>query len=244
MTSTLCLIPAKGCSTRLPRKNALPINGQPLISRAIEKALLSELFDEVCVSTEVEEIAELARASGAKGPFMRPDELSRDPATITDVILHALEFYAEADIHFDTVFVILPTAPFVTADDLKLALQQFERQPGSVVMSVTTTDFPPYNAYIIGENAPDEGMLTPCFPDSPYKYVKSTECPATYRSNGAILILSAQPLLQERTYRALPLRPYIMPVERSLDIDTELEYRFAQFLAENDSGNRNSEELQ
>jgi CMP-N,N'-diacetyllegionaminic acid synthase len=232
--STLCLIPAKGCSTRLPRKNLLPLNGQSLIERAIEKAVAAQLFDEICVSTEDEEIAEVARNSGASVPFLRPENLSHDPSTITDVMLHALEFYVQEGRSFDTVFVMLPTAPFVTGDDLQTAASIYQPASHETLVSVTQAEFPPYNAFIIGQGANGGDVLEPCFPDSPYKYVKSTECPQAYRSNGAILITDSKLLLENRSYRELPVRPYVMPAERSLDIDTQLEYEFAQFLARNE----------
>lgn len=229
LSRSLCLIPAKGCSIRLPRKNLLPLNGEPLLSRAIEKAKSCEIFDEICVSTEDEEIAELARKCGASVPFIRPERLSRDPSTITDVMLHALEFYESKSDVFDTIFVMLPTSPFVDVTDIDTAMCQFKKLSKGVVMSVSTTEFPPFNAYLISS----EGgrFLTPCFPDSPYKYVKSTECPKTYRSNGALLIIDVKQLLEKRSYREMSMSPYVMPLERSLDIDTKFDYEFAVYRA-------------
>lgn len=189
MIDTLCLIPAKGCSTRLPRKNMLPLGGEPLISRTIKKALESELFKQVCVSTEDLEIAEVAKRQGADVPFIRPEILSHDPATIVDVVLHALEYYQQQGDHFDQVCVLLPTTPFTTISDINNAMEVFSGQDENALLSVTTTEFPPYNAWLIDG---DENKLISCFPDSSYRTTKSTECPKTYRSNGAILIADAQ----------------------------------------------------
>lgn len=227
MFKTICLIPAKGCSTRLPRKNLLPLNGTPLVVRAIEKARCSNLFDIVCVSTEDEEVANISRCNGADVPFIRPISLSRDPATINDVILHTLTQYSNVGCEFEKVCVLLPTSPFVTISDIIQANKKFDESHCGALMSVCSTDFPPYNAWLVDE----DGALQPCFPESPYKFTKGTECPGTYRSNGAILIVKADVIRKERTYRTNMLLSYVMPVERSLDIDTPLDYEFARFLA-------------
>ncbi|NOQ81336.1 MAG: NTP transferase domain-containing protein [Methylophaga sp.] len=231
IVDTLCLIPAKGCSTRLPRKNMLPLGGEPLISRTIKKALKSGVFKTVCVSTEDQEIAEVAEKQGADVPFMRPEILSHDPATIVDVVLHALEYYQCQGEHFERVCVLLPTAPFVTISDINNAMDVFNERDGNALLSVTTTEFPPYNAWLIN-GTENESKLIPCFPESPYRATKSTECPEAYRSNGAILIVNSQAIQNYNGYQSGGIIPYIMPSIRSLDIDTELEYQFAVFLYE------------
>lgn len=229
MTDILCLIPAKGCSTRLPRKNMLPLGGEPLISRTIKKALESKLFKQVCVSTEDHEIAEVAEKKGAAVPFIRPEALSHDPATIVDVVLHAIEYYQGKGEYFDQVCVLLPTAPFVTVSDINDALEMFKEEGGRALLSVTATEFPPYNAWLLDS---EENKLTPCFPDSLYRTTKSTECPKTYRSNGAVLIVDAKAIQKNKGYQSEEIIPFVMPPIRSLDIDTELEYQFAVFLYE------------
>lgn len=234
MTKSLCLIPAKGCSTRLPRKNMLPLNGRPMVVNTIRKVLASAIFNEICVSTEDDEIASVSRKNHASVPFIRPASLSRDPSTVIDVILHALEYYQSTGIEFDKVCVILPTAPFISSEDIINANQLFDAHEENTLMSVTTTEFPPFNAWVIVDEN-DKRLLAPCFPDSPYKYTKSTECPKTYRSNGAILILNTKNILEKRTYRSQPIIPYIMPIERSLDIDTQFEYEFAKYLTETEN---------
>ncbi|PHS70966.1 MAG: hypothetical protein COB23_01540 [Methylophaga sp.] len=231
MVDTLCLIPAKGCSTRLHRKNMLPLGGEPLISRSIKKALEARIFKHVCVSTEDLAIAELAKYQGAEVPFIRPEKLSHDPATIVDVVLHALNYYKEQGDFFEQVCVLLPTAPFVTVADIKNAMDVFNDRGDNALLSVTNTEFPPYNAWLINKTE-SEDVLSPCFPDSSYRYTKSTECPSTYRSNGAILIVNSHAIQKNKGYQSESIIPYIMPAARSLDIDTELEYQFAVFLYE------------
>jgi CMP-N-acetylneuraminic acid synthetase len=230
MQKAICLIPAKGFSTRLIRKNLLPINGTPMVVLAIEKALEATIFDTVCVSTEDEEIASLAIKNDADVPFMRPIKLSKDPATIVDVMRHALEYYKTQGMEFGKICVLLPTAPFVTVDDIVTANRLFDSYSKNALLSVCPTEYPPFNAWLINETE-ENRVLDPCFPDSAYKYTKSTECPRTYRSNGAILIVRTDQLLNEGTYRNKPIQPYIMPVERSVDIDTQFDYEFSKFLA-------------
>ena len=169
--SCLCLIPAKGCSTRLPRKNMLPLGGHPLIAHSVRKAITSDLFDVVCVSTEDQEIATIASSYGADVPFIRPDYLARDPATIEDVMLHALDYYNAEGIIFHELFVILPTTPFVTVQDLLKAQEFFRASGADALLSVTPTDFPPFNAWLI-HHEKDYQRLTPCFPESPINQPK------------------------------------------------------------------------
>ena len=161
MNNTLCLIPAKGCSTRLPKKNLLPLGGVPLIGRTIQKAIASNCFKTICVSTEDEEIASVAKTYGAEVPFIRPDELSRDPSTIVDVMMHAIEYYKTKGEDYEKLCVLLPTAPFVTVDDIESAMVVFNNSHENVLLSVTNTEFPPYNAWLVKEKK-GHNVLAPC----------------------------------------------------------------------------------
>lgn len=229
---TLCLIPAKGLSTRLPRKNLLPLGGHPLVAHSIRKAIVSDAFATVCVSTEDDELADVARGYGAEVPFLRPEELSRDPATIIDVVLHSLDYYESKGQSFERLCVLLPTTPFMNLQDIRLAITSFSDSDAETLLSVTQTDFPPFNAWLIDEN-PDGERLVACFPESPYKLVKSTECPIAFRSNGAIIVANVAALRQHRTYYRVPPLPFVMPQERSIDIDTHHEYLVAKLLWDN-----------
>jgi len=231
MKSTLCLIPAKGCSIRLPRKNLLSLGDKPLISQTIKKALSSNWFKTVCVSTEDQEIAAVARADGAAVPFVRPERLSRDPSTIVDVMLHAIEYYKSIGEAFEQLCVLLPTTPFVTIDHIKSALTLFESSSENALLSVTKTEFPPYNAWVLNSDS-GHSILAPCFPESPFKNTKSTECPETYRSNGAVLIVSVDEFFENGGYGGMDIIPYIMEPIHSIDIDTEDEFLYAEFLFE------------
>lgn len=230
MTDTLCLIPAKGCSTRLPKKNLLPLGGEPLIARIIHKAKEANEFEHICVSTESDEVATVAKANGADVPFIRPERLSRDPSTIIDVVLHAIEHYeTDESVQFKQVCVLLPTTPFVTVGDIKAALNLFKASGEKALLSVCRTEFPPYNAWVIDANKSQQ-VLVPCFPESPFRHTKSTECPDTFRSNGALLIVDVDSLKRHKGYQSGAIIPYEMPASMSVDIDTEADYQYARFL--------------
>ena len=149
-----------------------------------------------------------------------------DPATIIDVLLHCVETLIEFGRRFDIVAVVLPTSPLVEVSDISGAVKLFLKSGDCSVLSVCEAEFPPYNAWTKSGN----GNLIPAFPDSKFAFTKSTECPQTFRSNGAIMVCSVKNLLQERTYRNVPIVPYIMPTNRSVDIDTAFDFEYAKFL--------------
>jgi len=202
-----------------------------MMAYIIRKAIKSKLFQTICVSTEDAEVMKIAEKYGAEVPFVRPDVLSRDPSTIVDVMLHALESYSNDGIVFERITVLLPTAPFVTVADIQKAHEIYNKSDADALLSVTSTEFPPYNAWLI-EDTGGQNKLTPCFPESPYKHTKSTECPTTYRSNGAILIVDTKKLYENKGYQGLKIIPYVMPAEHSLDVDTNHEYMLAKCFME------------
>lgn len=219
---TLALIPAKGSSTRLPRKNILKLGGRPLIAWTIGAARQADVFDRIVVSTEDAEIAATAREAGAEAPFVRPSDLAMDPAGVVQVALHALDELEQAGESFDEICILLPTCPFRTADDIRSALKLFHERPEPNLMSVALFDHTPFNAVGIGE----DGLLFPHFPDRFGR--KSQEMPEAYRPNGAIHILDVPWFLESRSYTAAPVIAYSMPRDRSIDIDNEADLREAE----------------
>lgn len=231
--STLCIIPAKGLSTRLPRKNVLPFEGHPLIAHAIRKGLASGLVQNVCVSTEDAEIMETAKAYGAQAPFVRPPSLSVDPATIVDVCLHALDWYTEHQgIQYSKILVLLPTSPLVPLHILHEAWQTFMNAGGtSCVLSVSTTEQPPYTT----QRITDDGYLAPLFANSEYANAKSNECPTAYHSNGCIAIADVEWLRRHNSFYAQDTTAFVTPRIFAVDIDTEEDYKMALALARGNS---------
>ncbi|MCU0842016.1 MAG: acylneuraminate cytidylyltransferase family protein [Thiobacillaceae bacterium] len=220
----LALIPAKGGSTRLRRKNILPLGGRPLIGWAIEAARAAGVADAIVVSTEDAEIAAAARELGAEVPFLRPDHLARDPAGVVDVALHALAALREAGREYATLIILLPTCPFRSAEDVRAALELFRAGDGRFLMSVSAYPHTPFAALELT----GEGLLSPYFPE--YIGRKSQEMPKAYRANGALHVLDVAAFETARSYYAQPLLGYVMPEARSVDIDTEADLRYAEFL--------------
>lgn len=221
---TLCLIPAKGGSTRLARKNVLPLGGKPLLGWAVDAAAQSGLMDHIVVSTEDEQIAEVARTLGADVPFMRPLHLARDPAGVVDVALHTLGELRNRGKEYQTLVILLPTCPFRNADDVRNACELFRETNASFLMSVSRYEHTPFAAMSLD----GERRLRPYF--SEYIGKKSQEMPKAYRANGAIHVLEVAAFERERSYYAQPLIGYEMPWQRSIDIDTEHDLRFAESL--------------
>jgi CMP-N-acetylneuraminic acid synthetase len=227
--SKLCLVPAKAASTRLKKKNLRVLGEHSLLGHSILKAQKTGLFDEICVSTESEEVAEVAQEYGAQVPFLRPTELSVDPSTLIDVMLHALKFYKDQGMVFESITLILPTTPLLSVDDIKEAVSYFDSSDGRTVLSVSEYEHAIFNAWSINESS-GGAILEPCFPDSPFKFTKSTECPKTYRANGGVLVANTNDLITHKTYRLNPMMPYVMPLERAVDIDTDFDFSLAEFI--------------
>lgn len=221
---TLCLIPAKGGSTRLTRKNVISLGGRPLLGWAIDAARDSGMMDRIVVSTEDDAIAGVARKLGVDAPFMRPLHLARDPAGVVDVALHALVTLREQGDDYRTLVILLPTCPYRSAEDICNAVNLFRQQNGKFLMSVCRYEHTPFAAMGMG----DDQILRPYFPE--YIGKKSQEMPVALRANGAIHVLDVEAFERARSYYAQPLIGYEMPWERSIDIDTAHDLRLAESL--------------
>lgn len=225
-SKTFCFIPAKASSTRLKKKNLLPLGGKPLIYYAINTALKSGLFDEgeVILSTESEEIKGIAEKYGANVPYLRNEVLSGVSIGIAQVVLDFLEKFPKYK-SYDSVCIMLPTAPFTEVEDVRGAYKTYlDKQLGSL-MTVTETEHSSLRALYYRD-----GILMPVLKEFIFK--RSQELEATYRINGAVNFIKIRPFLETRDYFVEPWGGYPMPSERSIDIDNEEGYRFAQFLME------------
>jgi CMP-N-acetylneuraminic acid synthetase len=226
---TLALIPAKEGSRRLPAKNILPLAGMTLLERTVRAAQKSGLFQRISVSTESETVARIARNAGVELPFMRPPELARDPAGVVEVAVHALDEWERLGEAFDTLVILLPTSPFRQVGDITGSMETYLRSGVDFLMSVVREVHSPLSS-LVREN----GCLRPLHPDWLNRTgARATEqTPDLVRCNGAVTIVDVARFRKERNYYAYPLAAYEMPVERSLDIDTEMEFAFAEFLAQ------------
>ncbi len=220
----LALIPAKGSSVRLKRKNLCHVGKNTLLSLAILSAIDSNIFDMIAVSTEDSEIAEISRKHMVDDVIDRPEALSRDPYGIVDVSLHALDDLEKKGKKFDFLAILAPTCPFRTGDDIRNAYQFFLDNECKTLMSVYKSDKNIFNAMSIN----DAGLLTPIFPDLVGK--KPGTFDKTYFANGAIHFLTVDNLKKSKSYYAEPLVPFLMSRLSSIDIDDELDLRFANFV--------------
>lgn len=221
----LALIPARGGSKRLPRKSVLPLQGKPLIAWTIEAALRCSAIDEVCVSTDDPEIRDVSLSHGAKVPFLRPTALASDTASSADVALHALDFYQqETGVSYDILILLQPTAPLRTTGDIEAALTLYFDRDARNVVSVCETDHSP----LWCNTLPPDGSLGG-FLRADLKRTRSQDLPTYYRVNGSIYIVD---VAEFRTHKEFFLDDdsyaYIMPRERSIDIDDRLDLLFAE----------------
>ncbi len=170
MPSSVCIITARGGSKRIPRKNVRDFCGKPMLAYSVETAVTSGIFDVVMVSTDDDEIADVARKYGAEVPFMRSEATSNDYATTADVLREILSEYAKRGIEFDRMCCLYPTAPFVQVSELMEASEMIEAGASSVI-PVTSFDFPPLRGFRVGE----DGSLEYAFPE--YAQTRSQDLP-------------------------------------------------------------------
>ena len=218
----LGVVPAKAASRRLKRKNIRNLGGKPLLGWAAEAALATGRFDRLVVSTEDEEVAAIAERHGLEVPFMRPPELAVDPAEADEVALHAIEAMDEQGEQFDVVTIMLPTCPFRTTGDIVAALDLFlaRNEPNLMSLSEFT-----HTAFAAMRVDPD-GLASPLFPD--LFGLSRREHPVAYRPNGGVHVLDVAWFRETRSYRRGPIIGFVMPRDRSVDIDTEGDLRLAE----------------
>lgn len=217
----LFLIPARGGSKGLSNKNIKILNGKPLIAYSIEAALTTLPKGIVCVSTDSEEIRDIAKKYGAEVPFLRPEKLASDTATSEDVIKHSLEFYRDIGLEFDFVVMLQPTSPLRKSKDIINALKLVDEQT-ELIVSVKETDSNPY--YVLFEEN-SHGILEPTKKGT---FTRRQDCPKVYELNGAIYIINVKMFLQ-KGYRGLKMEKYEMEKINSIDIDDIWDFKFAEF---------------
>lgn len=220
----LALIPARGGSKGIPRKNIAPLLGRPLLSYSVEAARLATGIDRVIVSTDDREIAAVAVACGVDVPFLRPAELATDTASGLDVARHALAWLAEhEDYRPDILVELQPTAPLRLAADIDGAVALLLSSGADSVVGLVAADHPYYLRTL------DDGVMRPFLPGTPEAF-RRQDLPPVYRCNGAVIAVRCVVLLEQRSFYGREVRGYVMPAERSVDIDTPLDLRIAAAL--------------
>lgn len=219
MGKRIAIITARGGSKRIPKKNIKDFCGKPIIAYSIEAAISSKLFDEVMVSTDSEEIAEIAKKYGASVPFMRSAETSNDYATTNDVLMEVFNEYEKRGQEFDIAVCIYPTAPFVTADKLKRAIDMVEKDGADAVTPVVQFSFPPQRAFIIRDNA-----LEYQYPEN--ASARSQDLEPIYHDCGQFYVMRPYNILHD--VESTMTMPLIMKESEVQDIDTIEDWEIAE----------------
>ena len=220
----LAVIPARGGSKRIPRKNIREFCGKPMIAWSIETAIASSCFDEIIVSTDDSEIAEISRSYGATVPFMRPVELSDDYTGTTPVIRHAIEWNLERGKVYDSVCCVYATAPFVQTVDIQSGQKILEEGNSDYAFSVTSYAFPIQRAIYI-DHQQRIGMF---YPD--YFNTRSQDLKEAYHDAGQFYWGRTDAWLAEKTLFSSAATPIILPRHRVQDIDTAEDWDRAEWL--------------
>lgn len=221
--SSVAIIPARGGSKRIPRKNLKLFDGVPMIVRSIETALTSRLFDEVVVSTDDEEIADMAQAHGAQVPFMRPASLADDFTGTAAVIAHALTELHERS--FDFACCIYATAPLLQGRFLRQGYEALRTHPDkSYAFSVTGFGFPVQRALTLDE----QGALTPLYPQ--FRDTRSQDLPEAFQDAGQFYWGRREAWLRGDVLFSPKSLPVVLPRHLVQDIDTPEDWKRAEYL--------------
>ncbi len=219
--SRLAIITARGGSKRIPKKNIREFCGKPILAYSIEAALESGLFDHVMVSTDSEEIAEIARKYGAEVPFFRSETTSGDFATTNDVLAEVLEEYEKRGMHFDVACCIYPTAPFVTAEKLKTAVAQLESSDADTLIPVVSFSYPPQRAMVV-----ENERLVFKYPE--YLDSRSQDLQSHYHDVGQFYVFRTDRFAVNKKLMVGDILPFIVSELEVQDIDNLTDWKIAE----------------
>jgi CMP-N,N'-diacetyllegionaminic acid synthase len=220
----LAIIPARGGSKGVPRKNIKQFAGKPLIAWTIEAARQSHLIDHLIVSTDDLEIADVAKSYGASVPFLRPPQFATDEAAGIDPVIHAIEQLPG----YEYIILLQPTSPLRTTEDIDNSITKCLAESATSCVSITEATTHPYSCFSLIKNT----HLRPVI-QSAEKYVRRQDMPQYYALNGAIYIASVEFLVKNRTFVGEETGIFIMPKSRSIDIDDTEDFAMAEFLMSN-----------
>ena len=224
----LCIIPARGGSKRIPRKNIKPFMGKPIMAYSIDAALKSGLFDEVMVSTDDEQIAAIAKQYGASVPFMRSAETANDFATTRDVLNEVVSEYRKRGQKFDAICCIYATAPLIAAEDIAEAYKTLSSSDFACVYPVVQFSYPIWRCLDVA----GDGSMKRHWPE--YENSRSQDLPKEYHDSGTFYWHR----LVDGKIADGKLGAIIMPEERVQDIDTETDWKLAELKYELLSGRK------
>ena len=222
----IAIIPARGGSKGVPKKNIKLIDGKPLIYYTIKAAKESKAVSRIIVSTDCLEIASVAKELGAEVPFLRPEYLATDTSKAIDAYLYTIEkINNDEHRNINEFMVLLPTSPLRTSEDIDLAVKIFKDKNADTVISVVEATHPPTWYKKISDN----GVLVDFF-EGAENSLNRQEAQKTYLPNGAIYIFNYNKLKENNSYYNDKTFPYIMSDENSIDIDTRLDFKLAEMI--------------
>ncbi len=226
MGMKVAVIPARGGSKRIPRKNIKQFCGKPMIHYPIAAALECGLFDRVIVTTDCEDISSLAQAAGAEVPFVRPPELCTDTAIVADVMDHAVRWLNDNGPTVEYVCCIVATAAFLQPDYLVKGLDLARTHDVDTVVSVLPFPSPAFRAF----KQDDDGRLRFIWPE--YEYVQSTDLPDTFHDAAQFYWMNATRFLASKSILGQEVLPIVLPPYLACDIDTPDDWTLAELMYE------------
>ncbi|MDD2205262.1 MAG: pseudaminic acid cytidylyltransferase [Bacteroidales bacterium] len=217
----LAIIPARGGSKRIPRKNIKPFLGKPIMAYSIEAAIESHLFDEVMVSTDDDEFAEIAQQHGANVPFMRSEKTANDFASTADVIFEVLDNYASFGKYFDFVTCIYSTAPFVTATRLKEAFDKLQNGNFDAVFTAVAYSYPIQRSLKI-----ENDRISMLYPE--YLTARSQDLQTIYHDAGQFYMATVEAFKEAKSFWGKNTGGLILSELEVQDLDTETDWKLAE----------------
>jgi CMP-N,N'-diacetyllegionaminic acid synthase len=218
----LAVIPARGGSKGLPGKNILDLAGKPMIAWTIEAAQESNVIDRLILSSDDEDIIDVAKEWECEVPFTRPAALAGDTSTSIDVALHALDSISQ---QYEYIVWLQPTVPLRLAEDIDKAIQICQTQNAPSCVSVVAAGKSPYWMYSLGK----DNAMQPIMPQD-LSSCQRQELPPAYTLNGAVYVTKTDWLRKHKKFMNGGSYAHIMPPERSIDIDSELDFKIAGML--------------
>ncbi len=222
----LVVIPARGGSKGIPHKNIKKLGGKPLICYAIDTARKFTTVDNICVSTDDDDIIKVVENYGLKVPFKRPDYLATDNAGTNGVLLHALNFYEEKGCRFDMIVLLQATSPFRRAEDVIEASKLYD----DTIDMVTSVMPAKCNPYYDGFEDNAEGLLAISKGDGTIE--RRQDAPCVWQQNGAVYIINPSQLKAKGLAGMTKIRKYVMDEIHSVDLDNMLDWKIAEIMLE------------
>lgn len=214
----LAIIPARGGSKGILRKNIRELAGKPLVVWTIEETAKSKYVDRCIVSTEDDEIMQIAKKWGGDTPFKRPVKFARDDSPGIDTVLHAIGELPK----YEYVMMLQPTSPLRTVSDIDGCIECFFQNKAKACVSVTEAESNPYWMYTLDSRRANR--MKPILPLSQGQFYQRQKLPVVYQLNGAVYIAEKKWLMKNKSFITEETLGYVMPINRSYDIDTEMDF--------------------